>query len=478
MYQQAPDVRTFDFSNADLYNPRYMELFYDESPFLHLFGSAGSGKSRFEAQKEIALSFDSNRARRNTLIVRKVAITLKNSVYAELKTVIHEWGLQDLFEMTKSPLQIVNKVTGVTFLFIGLDDVEKVKSISGVDRVWIEEATELTTQDELDQLRLRLRGFKKVQITLSYNPINKFHWINTEIHEKHPEGHRIFKSTYRDNVKMLAVDPGYADYVESLKDSNPNYYKVYGLGEWGQNAEGLIYPDYEVVDQMPPPSFYGLDFGHTAPSALIEGRIVDYPGEDKERLYVNERMYKTKLTARALVAELDKLQIKKTLPIVADNARPEIIQEMQEAGYFVTKSKKGVESIKGGINDVLQCNIKILLGSKNLLKEISNYSWANKDGEWLEIPQKGADHLMDAMRYAVTAARYLPKDIPLTPQEEREMMAPPSLRFDAITARQEADPDPERLERELQAHDFHIGIAEMLRRQQEEAENEGGYFSL
>ena len=157
------NVRTFDFSNERLYNRAYLPLFKNDTEFIHLFGSAGSGKSRFAAQKEIVKSFRSERRGRKTLVIRKVAKTLKDSVYSELRGVIYEWKLDDCFEMLKSPLQITNNLTGVTFLFIGLDDVEKVKSISGVDRIWIEEATELDTLQELQQLRLRLRGIAVAQ---------------------------------------------------------------------------------------------------------------------------------------------------------------------------------------------------------------------------------------------------------------------------------------------------------------------------
>src|SRR6185369_16586060 len=152
-------IKTFDFSNKALYNRAYIPLFKNDAEFLHLWGSAGSGKSRFAGQKEVVKSFRAERRDRKTLCVRKVFNTIKDSIYSELKTIIYQWKLEDCFDILKSPLQITNKITGVTFLFIGLDDVEKVKSISGVDRIWIEEATELAQQSELDQLRLRLRGF-------------------------------------------------------------------------------------------------------------------------------------------------------------------------------------------------------------------------------------------------------------------------------------------------------------------------------
>lgn len=404
MHGDNPQIKTqtFNFADPRLYNPVYLPLFKNNAEFLHLFGSAGSGKSRFAAQKEIVKSFRPERRNRKTLIIRKIFNTLANSVYAELKTVIYEWKIEDCFDILKSPLQIVNKLTGVVFVFIGLDDVEKVKSITGVDRIWIEEATELTSQTELDQLRLRLRGFEDVQITLSYNPINVFHWLSTEIHQKHPDGHFILKTTYRDNVKMLAVDPHYAESIERLKFTNPNYYKIYGLGEWGQNAEGLIYPDYASVDEMPDAQAYGLDFGYNDPTALCAVAVRDEYGQEKKSLYLRELLYKTHLTSDQLITELTRIETNRTLPIIADNARPEMIEALRQAGFYMIESQKGKGSVIAGINTVKLHDVKIVAGSTNFFREITTYAWKNKNGQWLEEPQDGAEHLLDSTRYAVT----------------------------------------------------------------------------
>lgn len=402
-------VRTFDFSNRALFNEVYIPLLRDRSEFLHLYGSAGSGKSRFAVQKEVALSFDPVRKGRKTLVVRKVAKTLKDSVYAELKSVIYEWRLQDCFDMLKSPLEITNRLTGVQFVFIGLDDVEKVKSISGVDRIWIEEATELTSPTELDQLRLRLRGYESVQVTLCYNPINEHHWLNTEIHQKRPAGHRLFKSTYRDNVKLLAKDPQYAETVERLKETNPNYYRVYALGEWGKNAEGLIYPEYAITEEEFEPQFYGLDFGYNDPCALVAGRVRDSFGSSRRDYLVRELLYETHLTSADLVTRMERLGVSKRAPVVADSARPEMIEDLRKAGFNVKACTKYKGSVVEGIGEVKNHNILVAAGSKNLFREITNYSWKEANGRFLDDePVDAVNHLMDAMRYGLEAAKVEP----------------------------------------------------------------------
>lgn len=407
-------LKTFDFSSPALYNSAYVPLFKNDSEFLHLFGSAGSGKSRFAAQKEIVKSFRPERKGRKTLVVRKVAKTLKDSVYSELKSVIYDWKLDDCFDMLKSPLHLTNKVTGVEFIFIGLDDVEKVKSISGVDRMWIEEATEIDTSKSLRQLRLRLRGFDKVQITLSYNPIDEHHWLNTEIHESRPAQHFIFKSTYKDNEKMLAVDSTYADYIESLKDEDSNYYKVYGLGEWGSVVEGLLYPNSKVIDEFPQLDgkddihHYGLDFGFSDPTALIAQHIRD--NSPKRDLINKEILYQTGLDGPGMVAKFNEIGVRKDRLIVADNARPEMIKSLKDAGYRVRACEKFAGSVLSGINDVRKFNILIAAGSKNLIKEIRNYQKnQTAAGVWLEEPAKNqVDHACDGMRYGAENANVKP----------------------------------------------------------------------
>src|SRR3954463_487502 len=105
MHGDAPIIKVkADFSDPQLYNRKYIPLFYNQSEFLHLVGGAGSGKSRFEAQREIVESYEPARKKRKTLVVRKVFNTLKDSCYSELKTTIYEWGRERDFDISKSPL--------------------------------------------------------------------------------------------------------------------------------------------------------------------------------------------------------------------------------------------------------------------------------------------------------------------------------------------------------------------------------------
>ena len=407
---QERQERVFDFSNPKLFNPSYIPLMQNKAEFLHLWGSAGSGKSHFAAQKEIIKSFNPRRTGRRTIIARKVFATLKESCYAQLKRVIFEWGLEDCFHCTVSPLHITNLITGVEFSFRGFDDPEKIKSIVGADRAWYEEMTESAGLQELLLLRGRLRGFKEIQVTASYNPIDEMHWINEDIHVMGMKGHYLHHSTYKDNIRMLEQDDVFAPFIEGTKDTDPNYYRVYGLGLWGKIVEGLIYRDFKTTEAFPyrwdesdDIQFYGLDFGFSNPTALIAMHVKD--ALPKPRLICKEILYEIGLDGHALVRRFDELQVRKDITIVADSAQPGLIKTLRDAGYKVIPCQKWPGSVLAGINDVRKFQLEIVVGGKDTIKEVRNYQKNKVNDKWVEEPAKSqADHAMDAIRYGVQRA--------------------------------------------------------------------------
>jgi phage terminase large subunit len=396
---QIEKIPVYDFSDARLYNAAYIHLFDIKHRFLHMYGSAGSGKSNFGFQREIVESYEPARRNRKTMVVRQTYNTLKDSCYADLKSVIYDWDLADEFDILKSPLSLTNKKTNVEFIFRGLDDVEKIKSVKGVDRIIIEEATELTSPKDLDQLSLRLRGFNEVQIVLMYNPIDEFHWLNTEIHQNLPADHYILKTTYKDN---RFLDAAYIQYLEGLAATNENFYQVYVLGNWGKVVEGLIYDSFKIVPDFGEIHAYGLDFGFSDPTALVALNVED--ALPKKKLTAKEILYESGLDAPALVARFDKLGIRKDVKMIADCSRPEMIKSLRDAGYKVLPSEKGAGSVLTGINKVRKYSLQIAAGSKNGIKEIQNYQKREIKGIWLEEPATNqVDHFLDAVRYGSQA---------------------------------------------------------------------------
>ena len=207
-------------------NPVYSPYFKDESRILILHGGAGSGKSVFASSKILRRVCEETPHK--ILVIRKVASTLKDSVYAELGSRIDDWGINKHVHLNKTDKTFTFD-NGNVIICKGLDEPEKIKSIEGITSVWIEEATELK-EDDFDQLMLRVRGEKVnyVQFILSFNPIDENHWIKRRLIDT---GVATFvHTTYKDN---LFLDQDYIDSLNALKDTNSLYYQIYCLGEWG-----------------------------------------------------------------------------------------------------------------------------------------------------------------------------------------------------------------------------------------------------
>ena len=213
------------------FNACYLPLLEDEEHrFIVLYGGAGSGKSVFAAQRLLVRMMSKPLC--NVLVVRKVGDTNRTSTYALMRQVISRWGLHELFDITD--LRIVCKITGNECIFKGLDDPEKIKSVTfakgELTDIWIEEASEITEED-FNQLDIRLRG-KGIhgQITLSFNPVNILHWLKKRFFDQQDDRAVTLKTTYKDNAHL---DDYYRRTLECYKDTDPYYYQVYCLGQWG-----------------------------------------------------------------------------------------------------------------------------------------------------------------------------------------------------------------------------------------------------
>lgn len=385
-----------DFSNRDLYNYKYIPYLKEKKRYVFAMGGGWSWKSKFQAQKEIIKTFEKwNRL----LWVRKVKDTIKDSIFAELEGVIHEWGLSEHFEITKSPMYIKNKLSWSDVLFRGIDDVEKLKSVKGITRVWIEEATEVE-KPEFDQIDLRVRWeWKELQITCTYNPISDQHWLITEFWNKwETDDVALCHSTYKDN--RFIWHEQYDKVMERLKQQDIRMYNIYALGIPGKAIEGLIFPDYEIIKEIPQGAlkkWYGLDFWYNDPAALV------WVYEYNDWFILDEELYRSNMTNQDIVSFMKKIWVWEHEEIIGDSSRPEAIEEIYRSWFRGCKPvKKWKDSIMQGIQVMKQYKIYITARSQNLKKELDNYAWA-KDKNWnaLEKPIDAFNHAIDASRYWV-----------------------------------------------------------------------------
>lgn len=242
----------------EAFNPAYLPLLREEdSRYLVLYGGAGSGKSQFAVQRLLVRLME--RPGRNLLVARAVAATHRDSTYALFKQVIGRWGLGRVFRCVDSELRIFCR-NGSSVVFKGLDDPEKLKSITfpggELTDIWIEEATELS-EGQFNQLDLRLRGRGlKKQMTLTFNPVSSMHWLKRRFFDRQDPRAKVLKTTYRDN---LFLDEDYRRTLEGYRESDPYYYQVYCLGEWGVLGKSVFHPEKVAgrLAEVPGPAAVG-----------------------------------------------------------------------------------------------------------------------------------------------------------------------------------------------------------------------------
>lgn len=213
-----------------VFNDVYIPYIYNQDRYLIFYGGGSSGKSYFIAQRYILKLLTPTRC--NLLVVRQTGDTNRRSTFPLLKQVISNWNLSKHFKVNESDMRIKCLLTGNEVAFAGLDDVEKIKSITfengELTDIWVEEATECQEAD-INQLKVRLRGGKtKKQIVLSFNPINIQHWIKRHFIDSGLA--TVCFSTYKDN-KFLTDDDRKA--LEDLQYTDEYTYEVYCLGQWG-----------------------------------------------------------------------------------------------------------------------------------------------------------------------------------------------------------------------------------------------------
>ena len=282
-------------------NPGFREVDRSKKRYIIMKGSAGSGKSVDTAQNYILrLMQDKGR---NLVCIRKADITNRDSTYAELTGAVYKMfgdKYEKYWDIKQSPLQLTCKLNGNKIIFRGVNDEkqrEKLKSITfqkgKLTDVWVEEATEITQADfEIidDRLRGNLPEGQFYQIRMTFNPVNKNHWIKKNFFDIPDSNVLTHHSTYLGN---RFIDDAYKARMERRKIVDPEGYQIYGLGEWGEIG-GLILHNWEVKDISQNPVDYddyaiGQDFGYNHANAILLLGIKDDNIYIIDEIYVHEK---------------------------------------------------------------------------------------------------------------------------------------------------------------------------------------------
>jgi len=318
------------------------------------------------------------------------------TAYKDLIKLLSDYGIFDEKGLNKTANTYTHRGNLIQFFSMGDDaeDYEKIKS-TNFNIIWMEEATDFSFQDYLTlQLRLRHpapKGFKN-RMVLSLNPIDENHWIPTELLKERDV--KFIHSTFKDNPFLEK------DYIEKrilpLKEQDPNWWRVYGEGEWGR-LEDIIYDNWEEIPDFPEVKCwaYGLDFGYEAPTALVKVGV-DYNGD----VVVDQMVYSKKMTNADLIEQLTHVA---KADCYADAAEPGRIEEIARAGWAIYGCDKGAGSVVKRIDLCKRHKIKITSRSGDVIAEIKGYhrKRERKTNLLLDEPVKYKDHAMNAMEYAV-----------------------------------------------------------------------------
>lgn len=387
-----------------LFNETYYPYLLDyKHRYEVYYGGAGSGKSVFVAQK---LIFKALNQKRKILVIRKVGTTLKDSVFQLINDTLKEWKIYNLCQVNLSTYTITLPNDSV-FLFKGLDDREKIKSITDITDIWCEEATELA-EDDYTQLDLRLRALKPdLQLICSFNPVSKANWVYKKwfASSAQPNGDTfILKTTYKDN---RFLPKAYINALEEKQQTNYSYYKIYALGEFC-SLDKLVFSNWETADfdnrEINGVLLVGLDFGFINDTTALVASLLD---QENKRLYIFKEWGATGKTNKEIADVITALGFSKSV-IIADSAEPKSIEELRRDGISrIRESTKGKDSIIHGIQKLQNYKIIVHPTCEKLITEFENYSWKKdkQSGEYINQPIDEFNHFIDALRYSLQCVK-------------------------------------------------------------------------
>ena len=383
----------------EIFNDAFLPYLTDyQHRFEIYYGGAGSGKSVFITQKILIKALSQ---KRKVLIMRKVGSTLKDSCWQLVLDTLSQFHVLTLCNINKS-VQTIELPNGSIFLFKGMDDSEKIKSIAGITDIWAEEATEFTEED-IEQLNLRLRAKTDgLQMYFSFNPVSKANWVYRRwfrdgaiIHDDTV----IHRSTYRDN---RFLPDAYIETIEKMSQTNPTYYRIYALGEFC-SLDKLVYNNWRVEAFEPPTDgklIVGLDFGFTNdPTAIVASIVKD------DDLFIFKEYTGTGKTNQQIADIITSMGFRKSV-IIADSAEPKSVAEIRRCGIQrIRESAKGKDSIIHGIQRLQGYNMIVHPSCENIIMELENYSWIKDKatGEYTNRPIDMFNHSLDALRYSLQA---------------------------------------------------------------------------
>jgi phage terminase large subunit len=367
-----------DLKSTIVFERNYDALYNNEARFI--INEGGSRSSKTYSLCQLIMVYCLQNPNKVVSIIRKTFPALRATAMRDFLEVLKEAGVYDKASHNMSE-HIYTFPNGSIVEFFSVDDEQKIR---GRKRhvAWCNEANELFL-DDFTQLNMRTEQ----KLIFDYNPSDSTSWL----YELPKDESILIKSTYRDNPFLPDT---IKRQIEDLKRTDEALYQIYALGEHAISKSN-IYSNWTFLPHRPArftQFVYGLDFGYNHPTALM--RIYWH----EKDIFIEPVIYESYLTTSNLIDRMASLDVEKETEIIADYARPEIIAEMNNAGYNVRNANKVV---KKGIDNIKTFGV-FAMNDKNLEKEYQNYKWKKIGDQITDEPVKLFDDAMDAVRYATT----------------------------------------------------------------------------
>lgn len=369
---------TLNIKATPVFEKNYEALFDKNERFIVNMG--GSRSSKTYSLCQLVIIYALKNPHQVISIVRKTFPALRSSVMRDFFEVLNDFNLYDKNNHNKTEHTYIFP-NGTVVEFFSVDNEMKVR---GRKRhlLWMNEANELYFED-YQQLNMRTEH----KVICDFNPSENYSWL----YQLDPSNQILIKSTYKDNPFL---PKSIAQQIEDLKNQDEALYTIFALGERAITKEN-IYSNFKFIPAKPKhltDFIYAIDFGYSHPTALLKIWYND------NEVFIEELIYESRLTSSLLIQRMESLGIDKNIEMIADYARPEIIAELQEEGYYVINANKNVQK---GINSVKTTKVNVSDKAENVNKEYMNYRYKKIRGVITEEPTKILDDAMDAIRYGI-----------------------------------------------------------------------------
>ena len=355
----------------------------NDSGIRFVINEGGSRSSKTYSLCQLVIIYCLQNNNKVVSIIRKTFPALRATVLRDFIEILKELNIYSVEDHNKSE-HIYTFPNGSIVEFFSVDDEQKIRGRKR-DIAWCNEANELYF-DDFTQLNMRTES----KLIFDYNPSESTSWL----YELPTEESILIKSTYKDNPFL---PQSIRSQIEDLKRTDEALYQIYALGEKAISKSN-IYSNWSFIPHRPARFVnyvYGLDFGYNHPTALMRVYWCD------NDIYIEPVIYESYLTTPMLIDKMQGFNVEKTVTIVADYARPEIIAELNNAGYDVQNANKVV---KKGIDNIKTFGV-LCQDDKAIRKEYENYKWKKVGDMITDEPVKMWDDAMDAIRYATTHIR-------------------------------------------------------------------------